>query len=84
MGDAETLNGLLTYADRYVNQTWRDGGLTCPRNDQRFAAGGNPTLVSTAKLWSPLFFRRGRFVATQRFPVAFRSLVAGAALGGLA
>ena len=45
MGDAETLNGLLTYADRYVNQTWRDGGLTCPRNDQRFAAGGNPTLV---------------------------------------
>ena len=33
MGDAETLAGLLTHADRHMAPSWRDGGLYYPRND---------------------------------------------------
>jgi len=39
MGDADTLNGLLTHADRYMSPMWRDGGLYYPRNDAERNAG---------------------------------------------
>ncbi len=45
MGDAETLRGLLTHADRYMAPRWRDGGLYYPRNDSMEDAGGNRTLM---------------------------------------
>lgn len=40
LGDDETLQGLLAHADRYMNPTWRDGGLYYPRNDARYDEGG--------------------------------------------
>jgi hypothetical protein len=40
LGDAETLHGLLAHADRYMNPTWRDGGLYYPRNDARYDERG--------------------------------------------
>ena len=43
MGDAETLDGLLTHADRHFAPTWRDGGLYYPRNDTPSDAEGNRT-----------------------------------------
>lgn len=45
MGDQETLRGLLTHADRYMNPTWKDGGLYYPRNDTPTDADGNSTVV---------------------------------------
>lgn len=45
MGDAATLNGLLAHADRYMNPTWRDGGLYYPRNDSACDESGNRTEV---------------------------------------
>jgi hypothetical protein len=45
MGDSATLNGLLHHADRFMNPTWRDGGLYYPRNDQPDDAFGNRTLM---------------------------------------
>ncbi len=45
MGDAETLCGLLTHADRYMAPRWRDGGLYYPRNDMMQDADGNRTLM---------------------------------------
>ncbi|MEU9336533.1 hypothetical protein AB0D49_25740 [Streptomyces sp. NPDC048290] len=33
MGDQRTRDGLLAHADRFMNPTWRDGGLYYPRND---------------------------------------------------
>lgn len=41
MGDDRTRGGLLTHADRFMNPTWRDGGLYYPRNDTITDAGGN-------------------------------------------
>ena len=43
MGDAATLDGILGHADRYMNPTWRDGGLYYPRNDTEFDDSGNRT-----------------------------------------
>ena len=43
MGDTETLEGILGHADRYMNPTWRDGGLYYPRNDTEYDEGGNRT-----------------------------------------
>lgn len=43
MGDAETLTGLLAHADRFMQPTWRDGGLYYPRNDEATDADGNLT-----------------------------------------
>jgi hypothetical protein len=40
MGDEHTLRGLLAHADRYMNPTWRDGGLYYPRNDTPTNAEG--------------------------------------------
>ncbi|WP_133251041.1 linalool dehydratase/isomerase domain-containing protein [Mycobacterium montefiorense] len=45
MGDAATLDGLLSHADRYMSPTWRDGGLYYPRNDADCDAHGNRTLM---------------------------------------
>jgi Linalool dehydratase/isomerase len=45
MGDAATLDGLLAHADRYMNPTWRDGGLYYPRNDTEYDERGNRTEV---------------------------------------
>lgn len=45
MGDAETLRGLLTHADRYMAPTWLDGGLYYPRNDMVENADGIRTLI---------------------------------------
>lgn len=36
LGDEKTLRGLLGHADRFMNPTWRDGGLHYPRNDARY------------------------------------------------
>jgi hypothetical protein len=45
MGDSDTLAGLLLHADRYMQPTWRDGGLYFPRNDTAEDDEGNRTLV---------------------------------------
>ncbi|MGY4103481.1 linalool dehydratase/isomerase domain-containing protein [Nocardia sp. R16R-3T] len=41
MGDAATLDGLLAHADRFMNPTWRDGGLYYPRKDTQCDESGN-------------------------------------------
>jgi Linalool dehydratase/isomerase len=45
MGDAATLDGLLAHADRFMDPTWRDGGLYYPRNDTEFDDDGNRTEI---------------------------------------
>lgn len=40
LGDEQTLQGLLGHADRFMNPSWRDGGLYYPRNDTRYDADG--------------------------------------------
>jgi Linalool dehydratase/isomerase len=45
MGDTATLDGLLAHADRYMNPTWRDGGLHHPRNDTPTDADGQRTEI---------------------------------------
>ncbi|MZG15877.1 hypothetical protein GTY44_20705 [Streptomyces sp. SID5914] len=46
VGDTETLNGLLTHADRYMNPRVSDlGGYYYPRNDTEYDADGNLTTV---------------------------------------
>lgn len=41
MGDQENLQDMLAYADKYLQPTWRDGGLFYPRNDTSFDEHGN-------------------------------------------
>src|SRR5205823_10116466 len=43
MGDEATLRGLLEHADRFMNPSWRDGGLYYPRNDSPTDEHGNRT-----------------------------------------
>ena len=43
MGDTTTLDSLLAHADRFMNPTWREGGLYYPRNDIPADADGNRT-----------------------------------------
>jgi hypothetical protein len=45
MGDQATLDGVLAHADRFMNPTWRDGGLYYPRNDTPTDAQGNRTEI---------------------------------------
>lgn len=45
LGDDKTLRGLLGHADRFMNPTWRDGGLHYPRNDMRYDDQGILRLV---------------------------------------
>ncbi len=42
MGDADTLEKLLKYADQFLDPQWRDGGLYYPRNDDPADSDGNP------------------------------------------
>jgi hypothetical protein len=46
MGDETTLNGLLGYADRFMNPTWEGGGLYYPRNDEKYDQAGNWTRIA--------------------------------------
>lgn len=41
VGDTENLSRMLAYADKYLNPTWKDGGLYYPRNDTSYDAAGN-------------------------------------------
>ena len=41
LGDADTLNGLLAYADRFQNPVWEDGAYYYKRRDANFDADGN-------------------------------------------
>ena len=36
LGQTESLNGLLAYADEFLDRTWENGGLYYPRNDNPF------------------------------------------------
>ena len=45
VGDEHTLRGLLDHVDRFMNPTWRDGGLYYPRNDTPTDDRGNRTEV---------------------------------------
>lgn len=45
VGDKATLEGLLTHADKFMNPTWRNGGLYYPRNDQESDKDGNQTAM---------------------------------------
>ncbi|WP_051792694.1 hypothetical protein [Amycolatopsis jejuensis] len=45
MGDERTLGRLLEHVDRFMNPTWRDGGLYYPRNDTLTDEHGNRTEV---------------------------------------
>lgn len=45
MGDAATLDGILGHADRFMNPTWRDGGLYYPRNDTEYNDSGHRTEI---------------------------------------
>lgn len=45
MGDEKVLDGLLRHADRFMQPTWRNGGLYYPRNDQLEDEFGNRTLM---------------------------------------
>jgi len=45
MGDRATLEGLLAHADRYLNPSWRDGGLYYPRNDSPADPAGHRTEI---------------------------------------
>ncbi|HKS45838.1 MAG TPA: hypothetical protein VJT49_12150 [Amycolatopsis sp.] len=45
VGDEGTLRGLLEHVDRFMNPTWRDGGLYYPRNDTPTDERGNRTEI---------------------------------------
>lgn len=45
VGNKAALEGLLTHADKYMNPTWRNGGLFYPRNDQETDKDGHLTTV---------------------------------------
>jgi hypothetical protein len=45
VGNKVTLDGLLTHADKFLNPTWRNGGLYYPRNDKETDEDGNQTAV---------------------------------------
>lgn len=42
VGDRQTVDAMLAYADRHWAPTWVDGGLYYPRNDAFAAAGADP------------------------------------------
>jgi hypothetical protein len=45
VGNKATLEGLLSHADKFMNPTWRNGGLYYPRNDQETDKYGNRIAV---------------------------------------
>jgi hypothetical protein len=48
VGDSETLQGLLAYADRYLSPKEKNGGLFYPRNDDMAGTGYCTALVGNA------------------------------------
>jgi hypothetical protein len=42
VGDHDTLERLLAYADRFLQPSWRDGGYYYPRRDEEFDDAGRP------------------------------------------
>ena len=48
VGDTDTLNGLLAYADRYLSPTWKNGGFFYPRNDDLSSTGYATALIGNA------------------------------------
>lgn len=50
VGDAETLAGLLGFADRHMRPTWKNGGLFYPRNDDLSTDGYTTALIGNALL----------------------------------
>lgn len=41
LGDTEALDGILAYADEFLNPAWQDGGYFYKRRDANFDADGN-------------------------------------------
>lgn len=50
VGDDDTRRGLLAYADRHLDPTWKNGGLFYPRNDDLAGSGYVTSLVGNALL----------------------------------
>ncbi|MCZ8153596.1 MAG: hypothetical protein O9292_14550 [Rhodobacteraceae bacterium] len=48
VGDTETLNGLLAYADKYLSPKEKNGGVFYPRNDDMAGTGYCTALVGNA------------------------------------
>jgi hypothetical protein len=48
VGDTETLNGLLAYADKHLQPVWKNGGLFYPRNDDLSSPGYITALIGNA------------------------------------
>lgn len=48
VGDSETRDGLLAYADKYLSPTRKNGGLFYPRNDDMAGTGYTTALVGNA------------------------------------
>lgn len=49
VGDTETLDGLLAYADEYMKPLWSNGGYCYRRSDEEYDADGNLTLMNPAQ-----------------------------------
>lgn len=45
MGDSESRDGVLAYADAFMNPSWSNGGLYYPRNDELTGADGERTVL---------------------------------------
>ncbi|MDT5126695.1 MAG: hypothetical protein QOH54_2339 [Mycobacterium sp.] len=45
IGDQQTLDGLLAFADCHLKPKWRDGGLYYPRNDVEYDVDGVRTMM---------------------------------------
>lgn len=50
VGDTETLNGLLAYADKYLSPKEKNGGVFYPRNDDMAGTGYCTALVGNAHI----------------------------------
>ncbi|HJQ15874.1 MAG TPA: hypothetical protein VJ859_02645 [Allosphingosinicella sp.] len=58
VGDAETVEGLLAYADQYMEPEWLRGGYRYPRNDHEYDDEGNLVIMNPAQ--SNAFFPYAR------------------------
>ena len=48
VGDTETRDGLLAFADKYLSPTWKNGGFFYPRNDDLSSPGYATALIGNA------------------------------------
>ena len=48
VGDTETRDGLLAFADKYLSPTWKNGGFFYPRNDDLSSTGYATALIGNA------------------------------------